>query len=155
METATSKFEGKYLTFLLDEDKYGIEILKVREIIAMVDITPIPNVPDFVQGVINLRGRIIPILDLRIKLGFTAIEYIDHTCIIIVEYNNTNIGIVVDHVSEVIDLKGADLEMAPLVGVKLKGEFILVLGKIDNKIVTILNVDKIISSEEFVLEENV
>ncbi|MBN2124837.1 MAG: purine-binding chemotaxis protein CheW, partial [Deltaproteobacteria bacterium] len=109
--------EGKYLTFTLDNREYGIGILKIKEIIGMMPITPVPRTPDFVKGVINLRGKVIPVLDLRLRFGMESMEYSDRTCIIVVEIagkaGRVMIGIVVDSVSEVLNIKGEDIEDAP------------------------------------------
>jgi purine-binding chemotaxis protein CheW len=108
------KKEGKYLTFTLADEEYGIGILKIREIIGMMPITTIPQTPQFVKGVINLRGKVIPIIDLRQKFGMESIDYTDRTCIIVVEIDgtvgNVQIGIVVDSVSEVLNIKKEDIE---------------------------------------------
>ena len=93
---------GKYLTFALAEEEYGLEILKVREIISMSEITSVPKTPQYVKGVINLRGKVIPVIDLRLKFTMEEIPYTDETCIIVVDVNGGEMGIIVDHVSEVL-----------------------------------------------------
>ena len=116
--------EGKYLTFSLAEEEYGIGILKVKEIIGMMAITTMPQAPSYVKGVINLRGKVIPVVDLRLKFGLEEMEYTDRTCIIVVEIktntDNVLIGIVVDAVSEVLNVKAADIEDTPTFGVAVK-----------------------------------
>ena len=116
--------EGKYLTFTLAEEEYGIGILKIKEIIGMLPITSVPQTPDFVKGVINLRGKVIPVIDLRLRFGIREIDYTERTCIIVVEIagqaGTVLIGIVVDSVSEVLNVKGDDIEDTPTFGTKLE-----------------------------------
>src|SRR3989304_7703414 len=115
--------EGKYLTFTLAKEEYGIGILKVKEIIGMMPITTVPRTPGFVKGVINLRGKVIPVVDLRLKFDMDEMEYTERTCIIVVEIAGASepglIGIVVDAVSEVLNVKGADIGDTPTFGAKL------------------------------------
>ena len=120
--------EGKYLTFALADEEYGISILKVKEIIGMMSITSVPQTPEFVKGVINLRGKVIPVVDLRLKFGMEATEYTERTCIIVVEIEGTSgailMGIVVDAVSEVLNIKGENIENTPTFGTNLDIEYI-------------------------------
>ena len=109
----TSAVEGKFLTFVLGDEIYGIEILKAREIIGLMDITTVPQTPDYMKGVINLRGKVIPVIDLRMKFRMQEEEHTKETCVIVVEVNNTSIGIIVDSVSEVSDINSGDIENAP------------------------------------------
>ena len=115
--------EGKYLTFSLDREEYGIGILKVKEIIGMMRITPVPQTPEYVKGVINLRGKVIPVIDLRLRFGMAAVSYTERTCIVVVEIDSStgklHIGIVVDSVSEVINIKDCDIEDTPAFGTAL------------------------------------
>ena len=117
LNKAIMEKEGKYLTFALAREEYGLEILKVREIIGYMDITAVPQTPDYVKGVINLRGQVIPVIDLRAKFGMETTETTEETCIIVVEINQSgrkfSTGIVVDHVQEVLDIAGEDIEDAP------------------------------------------
>jgi purine-binding chemotaxis protein CheW len=117
---ATTIKTGKYLTFSLKEEEYGIGILKVKEIIGMMPITSVPRTPDFVKGVINLRGKVIPVVDLRLKFSMESISYTDRTCIIVVEIESDAatvfIGIVVDAVSEVLNITERDIEETPTFG---------------------------------------
>ncbi|MDY6842623.1 MAG: chemotaxis protein CheW, partial [Thermodesulfobacteriota bacterium] len=114
--------EGKYLTFTLAEEEYGISILKIKEIIGMMPITFVPQTPEFVKGVINLRGKVIPVVDLRLRFGMESIDYTERTCIIVVEIegqaDTVLTGIVVDSVSEVLNIKGEDIEDTPTFGTK-------------------------------------
>ncbi len=135
---ALTEKEGKYLTFALGPEEYGLEILKVREIIGYMDITAVPQTPDDVKGVINLRGQVIPVIDLRAKFGMPAAETTDQTCIIVVEIEQNDrkfsTGIVVDHVQEVLDIAGADIEDAPKFDTNVATDFILGMGKIGDSV---------------------
>ncbi len=102
-----SGHEGKFLTFALSNEEYGIEILKVREIMGIMEITPVPQTPDYMKGVINLRGKVVPIIDLRLKFAMPEVEHTKETCIIVAEVGTAQVGIIVDSVSEVTDIKGA------------------------------------------------
>ena len=143
---------GKYLTFSLAKEEYGIGILKVKEIIGMMAITTIPRTPPFVKGVINLRGKVIPIIDLRLKFNMEAIPYTDRTCIIVVEIDSDAstvlIGIVVDAVSEVLNIREDEIEDTPKFGTKLNTEYILGMAKIQKGVKILLNIDQVLSAEE-------
>jgi purine-binding chemotaxis protein CheW len=140
--------EGKYLTFVLGDEEYGLEILKVREIIGHMDITAVPRTPDYVKGVINLRGQVIPVIDLRSKFGMQATETTEKTCIIVVQIDHDgrgiNTGIVVDEVSEVLDIEGEDIEEAPSFGADVDTDFILGMGKIGDSVKILLDIDKVL-----------
>lgn len=140
--------EGKYLTFVLSHEEYGLEILKVREIIGFMGITAVPQTPDYVKGVINLRGQVIPVVDLRAKFGMPAMEVTDETCIIVVEIcqgdRAFNTGIVVDHVQEVLDIAGQDIEEAPQFGSSVDTNFILGMGKIGDTVKILLDIDRVL-----------
>ena len=139
---------GKYLTFGLAEEEYGLEILKVREIIVMMDITAVPRTPEFVRGVINLRGKVIPVVDLRTKFGMEAVAQTDSTCIIVVDVNGVEMGIVVDEVSEVLDIRTEEIEDAPSFGANVDTEFILGMGKTNERVTILLDIGKVLASEE-------
>ncbi len=143
---------GKYLTFKLDAEEYGLEILKVQEIIKMMDITKVPRTPAFVRGVINLRGKVIPVVDLRLKFGMEGRETTDKTCVIVVQvtqaYNAVTMGTIVDEVSEVLDIAAGQLEPAPDFGTAVDTAFILGMGKVARKVVMLLDIDKVLSSGE-------
>jgi len=143
---------GKYLTFTLAEEEYGIGILKVKEIIGMMPITTVPRTPEFIKGVINLRGKVIPIIDLRLKFNMDAIPYSDRTCIIVVEIDSDKatvlIGIVVDAVSEVLNIREEEIEDTPQFGTRLNTEYILGMAKIQKGVKILLNIDQVLSSEE-------
>ena len=144
--------DGKYLTFSLAKEEYGIGILKVREIIGMLAITPVPQTPAFVKGVINLRGQVIPVVDLRLKFGMAELEYTERTSIIVVEVRGQNsnipIGIVVDAVSEVVNIKGEDIEDTPTFGTRLDTDYILGMAKTDGGVKILLDIDRVLSAEE-------
>jgi purine-binding chemotaxis protein CheW len=144
--------EGKYLTFTLAEEEYGIGILKVKEIIGMIAITPIPKTPPYVKGVINLRGKVIPVIELRLKFGIPPMEYTERTCIIVIEVSkevgHVLIGILVDSVSEVLNIKGADIEDTPSFGTRLDTDFILGLAKTGGSIKILLDIDRVMNVDE-------
>ena len=141
--------EGKYLTFFLSNEEYGLEILKVREIISVMEITSVPQTPDFIKGVINLRGKVIPVVDLRLKFGMPEKSYTKETCTIVVDVRGLMMGIVVDTVSEVLDIAESDIEPPPAFGSTIKTDFILGMGKIKGEIKILLSIDRVLSSEEF------
>lgn len=148
-----SHLAGKYLTFRLAEEGYGLEILKVQEIIGLMSITRVPRTPEFIRGVINLRGKVIPVVDLRLKFGFDKKENTDKTCIIVVQVEKTSdesviMGIIVDEVSEVLDIKAEQIEPAPSFGASVDTDFILGMGKASQKVVMLLDVDKVMSKNE-------
>jgi purine-binding chemotaxis protein CheW len=149
---ATPIKTGKYLTFTLDEEEYGIGILKVKEIIGMMPITSVPRTPEFVKGVINLRGKVIPVIDLRLKFDMGEISYTKRTCIIVVEIDSKEgtvlIGIVVDSVSEVLNIQETEIEETPAFGTRLNTEYILGMAKIQGGVKILLNIDRVLSDEE-------
>jgi purine-binding chemotaxis protein CheW len=139
---------GKYLTFVLAGEEYGLEILKVREIIGMMDITAVPRTPEFVKGVINLRGKVIPVVDLRLKFGMQQADQTAETCIIVVYVGDMEMGILVDKVSEVLDISGEDIEEAPSFGVNVDTEFILGIGKAGGKVTILLDIGRVLTKED-------
>jgi purine-binding chemotaxis protein CheW len=147
--------EGKYLTFKLAGEEYGIGILKVKEIIGMMPITTVPRTPDYVKGVINLRGKVIPVIDLRLKFGMQEMGYSERTCIIVVEIRGQNgailIGIVVDAVSEVLNIRSSEIEETPNFGASLETQYILGMAKMNGGVKILLDIDKVLSTEEVAL----
>ncbi len=145
--------EGKYLTFALAHEEYGLEILKVREIIGYMDITAVPQTPHHVKGVINLRGQVIPVIDLRAKFGMETTDVTEETCIIVVEISQGghkfSTGIVVDHVQEVLDIAGEDIEEAPQFGSSVYTNFILGMGKIGDTVKILLDIDRVLAGTDF------
>jgi purine-binding chemotaxis protein CheW len=149
--------EGKYLTFSLANEEYGIGILKVKEIIGMMPITTVPQTPEFVKGVINLRGKVIPVLDLRRRFGMDPVDYTERTCIIVVEIagtaGNVMIGVVVDSVSEVLSIKAEAIEDTPTFGIKLNTDYILGMAKIGKNVKILLDIDRVLGADEISLLE--
>ena len=147
--TAPQDASGKYLTFLLDNEEYGLEILKVRELIGIMGITKVPQTPDFVEGVINLRGKVIPVIDLRSKFGLPRAEYNEATCIIVVDVGML-MGIIVDTVQEVHDISANNIEPPPNLGSAVDTDFILGMGKVNDGVKILLDIDKVLTSQELV-----
>lgn len=143
---------GKYLTFALGREEYGLEILKVREIIGYMEITAIPRTPHCVRGVINLRGQVISVVDLRAKFGMDSAERTDQTCIIVVETRagsrKLNTGIIVDRVSEVLEIASESIEPAPEFDAGVQTQFILGMGKIGDSVKILLDIDKVLAGDE-------
>ncbi len=145
-----SKLEGKYLTFALGNEEYGVGILKVREIIGIMEITSVPHTPTYIKGVINLRGRVIPVLELRVKFEMEPLEYTDRTCIIVVEIDGPSgqiqVGMLVDSVSEVLHIVSEEIEPPPAFGTTKNLEYIMGIGKIKGQVKILLDVDHVIGS---------
>ena len=141
--------EGKYLTFALAHEEYGLEILKVREIIGYIDVTAVPQTPHYVKGVINLRGQVIPVVDLRAKFGMETTGVTDETCIIVVEIaqgsRKFSTGIVVDRVQEVLDIPGDNIEEAPQFDSSVDTDFILGMGKVGDSVKILLDIDRVLA----------
>ena len=144
--------QGKYLTFALGKEEYGLEILKVREIIGYMAITPVPRVPFYIKGVINLRGQVIPVVDLRTKLGMEECDITDQTCIIVVEVQQANTqftaGIIVDHVQEVLDIQAESIDESLSLGSHVNLSLILGMAKIGHSVKILLDIDKVLAGEE-------
>ena len=139
--------EGKYLTFALGKEDYGLEILKVREIIGMMNITAVPQVPGYVKGVINLRGKVIPVIDLRLKFGMKEIDTTVETCVIVINLNEVLIGIIIDKVKEVLDIKQGNIEPAPNLGANVHTDYILGIGKVSETVKILLNIEKVLGED--------
>ena len=152
LNRAIMEKEGKYLTFALANEEYGLEIMKVREIFGYMDITAVPRTPAYVKGVINLRGQVIPVIDLRAKFGMETTDVTEETCIIVVEItqgdHKFDTGIVVDHVQEVLDIAGEDIEESPQFDSSVNTEFILGMGKIGDSVKILLDIDKVLNSDD-------
>ena len=155
----------KFLTFTLGDEEYGQEILRVREIIGMIDITPLPQTPEYVKGVINLRGKIIPVIELRVKFAMESIDYTEETCIIVVEVTDGlnpdeqfHMGVIVDSVSEVLDIPRNQIEPAPQFGCTVNTEYIMGMGKVhgkgkgkgkdNDKVIILLDINKVMTHTE-------
>ncbi len=151
-EVKVSEELEQYLTFVLDKEEYGVPILSVRGIQGWEKTTPIPNSPDFVMGIINLRGEVVPIVDLRRRFGLPAIEYSANTVVIVVRVEQGNsektVGLVVDAVADVHDIKGEDMRESPDFGSEIKQEFVRSLGLIGEKMVIILDINRMVDWRE-------
>ena len=145
--------EGKYLTFSLANEEYGLEILKVSEIIGYMEITVVPRTPAYVKGVINLRGQVIPVIDLRAKFGIETTDIDEETCIIIVETGlgsrSFSAGIIVDHLEEVFDIAADDIEKAPQFNSGVNADFILGMGKVGDSVKILLDIDRVLAGDDF------
>jgi purine-binding chemotaxis protein CheW len=152
-KTAVESHTDKYLTFkLAGGEEYGLDILKVQEIIGIMPITSVPRTPKFVRGVINLRGRVIPVVDLRVKFDVAAPEDDERTCIVVVQVAGKSgvavMGVVVDEVSEVVDIAAEQIEETPEFGSDIETEFVLGIGKVGSRVVMLLDIDKVLSPSE-------
>lgn len=145
----------QYLTFELADEVFALDVAKVREILEFTSITKVPQTPEFMRGVINLRGSVVPVIDLRLNFNMKCTEQTVNTCIIVVEVNLDGevivLGVQADSVQEVVEMEPEHIEPAPNIGTKLNTEFIKGMGKIDNEFVMILDIDKVFSSEDLVL----
>ena len=143
---------AQYLTFKLSDEIFAVEVSKVREILEYIKITKVPRTPEFMRGVINVRGSVVPVLDLRLKFGMSVTEQSINTCIIVLEINfegeTTILGALADSVQEVIELEPDQIEPAPKIGTQLRTEFIKGIGKRDNEFIMILDIDRVFSGEE-------
>ena len=141
-------FGGKYLTFYLGKEEYGLPILVVREIIGMLAITMVPGTESWLRGVINLRGKIIPVCDLRVKFGMSAVETGERSCIVVVQTHDFEMGIVVDQVSEVVDLQEQSVDAAPNLGSQVRTDYLLGIGTTGGKVRLLLDIDKALSTSD-------
>ena len=148
---SSTSLAGKYLTVVLDNEAYGLNVLKIREIIRLQKITPVPQMPDFVKGVINLRGRVIPVVDLRVKFGLKA-EFTERTCVVVVQVRLSveqvvQMGLIVDSVEEVVNLTGQDIEPTPEFGAKVDTAYLLGMAKVKGQVKTLLDIDRVVAPE--------
>lgn len=143
---------GKYMVFMLAGEEYGIDILKVQEIIGIIDVTRVPKMPNYIKGVINLRGKIIPVINLRMKFGIEEVEYTDKTCIIVVQVvrgeKSVTMGVVVDEVEEVVDISSEQIEATPDFGSQIDMNFVMGIGKVGKKVKLLLDIDRVMSSDD-------
>ena len=148
--STTAASAGKYLTVVLANEAYGLSVLKIREIIRLQKITPVPQLPDCVKGVINLRGRVIPVVDLRVKFGLAA-EFTERTCIVVVQVRlgdqPVQMGLIVDSVEEVVNLSADDIEPTPDFGVRVDTSYLLGMAKVKGQVKTLLDIDRVIAPE--------
>lgn len=141
---------GKYLTFFLASEEYGVEILKVQEIIGRMPITPVPLTSKYIRGVINLRGKIHPIMDLKIKFGMDETQMTDETCIIVIKTSTLMMGILVDKVSEVVNVASGDIEDTPSFGAEVNTEYLLGVGKAGGRVRLLLDIEKVITATDVI-----
>lgn len=150
--TDLARLAGKYLTFRLGAEDYGLQILKVQEIIGMMNVTRVPRMPDFVRGIINLRGKLIPVVDLREKFNLEKQADTLKTCIIVVEIvfseSKITLGVLVDNVSEVMNISEKEIEGPPQIGMHVNTEFMLGMGKLNQKVIMLLDIDRVLGSGE-------
>jgi len=148
----TDARSGKYLTFQLANEEFGIRVLKVREIMGLLDITAVPQTPAHVKGVVNLRGKVIPVIDLRVKFGLPVVEYTQRTCIVVTQLQGETgpvlIGTIVDGVSEVLNLTGAEIEDTPDFGEDVTGGYLLGMAKVKGKVKILLDIDRVLTASE-------
>ncbi len=159
MNGTTINETRQYLTFKLSDEMFGVDVAQVREILDYIKITKVPQTPDFMCGVINLRGSVVPVVDMNLKFSMAKTERTVNTCIVVVEVNidgdTTVLGALVDSVQEVFEIEPENIEPAPRIGTKLKTEFIKGMGKHNERFIIILDIDKIFSSEELLsVKEN-
>lgn len=149
-DTQAKPMDQKFLTFFLANEEYGLEILKVQEIIGLLPITRVPRTPPFVRGVINLRGKVISVVDLRLKFGMPEKESTAETCIIVVQATGMEMGIIVDKVSEVLAIAADEIEDAPSFGTAVNTDYILGIGKSQGKVKLLLDIERVLSTNELV-----
>jgi purine-binding chemotaxis protein CheW len=148
MELDEDTQRGRYLTFILDKETYGIEIRYVTEIIGIQAITEIPELPEYLKGIINLRGKIIPVMDVRLRFNKEPMEYNDRTCIIVIDINNISIGLIVDRVAEVLTISDQDIVDPPKMGKELSNRYIKSIGKVGNDVKLLLDCEKLLSEDD-------
>ena len=152
MTGTTTSSSQQYVTFSLGDELFGVEVTRTREILSLTPVTKVPQTPDYLLGVINLRGQVVPVVDMRLKLGMAAGEQTEDTCIIVVEVQVEDESIVVgalaDAVREVLEVRSDQIEPPPRLGTRLKTEFITGMGKVDDHFIILLNIDRIFSSDE-------
>lgn len=135
---------GKFLSFFLGEEEYAIEILKVQEIIGLMPITPVPKMPDYIRGVLNLRGKIVPVMNLRLRFGLSAVEDTDETCVIVVQDGKYLMGVLVDKVSEVADIVSSQIEEVPSFGIEADTDYLAGIAKVEESVKMIVDVHKVV-----------
>ncbi len=148
-----SNLGGKYLTFKLFGETYGLDILKVQEIIGIMEITRLPRTPEYLRGIINLRGRVIPVLELRAKFELESVEDTKRTCIIVMRIQTRDkdliMGILVDEVSEVLDIAHEDISETPEMGEGIRTEYLSGIGKVNKSVIMLLNIERVLTNQEY------
>ncbi|OPY12176.1 MAG: Chemotaxis protein CheW [Syntrophus sp. PtaB.Bin001] len=160
MSTADISETTQYLTFRLTEEIFAVDVAKVREILDYTPATKVPGTPEFMRGVINVRGNVVPVVDMRLKFGLTATEKTVDTCIVVMEItvdeDSTVVGALVDSVQEVFELEGNQIELPPRIGTRWRTEFIKGIGKRNNELIIILDIDRVFSTSELgIIQENI
>lgn len=149
---------SQYLTFYLNEEIFALNIIKIREVLEFDQVTTVPRTPDFVRGVINLRGEVVPVMDLHLKFGMASTEKTVNTCIIIVEVSLDNnpviLGVLADSVQEVLEIEPKMIDPAPNIGMNINSDYILGMGKKDDYFIIILNIDKVFTSHELAVAKD-
>lgn len=148
-ENSEDTLKGRYLTFIIDKETFGIEIRFVMEIVGIQTITEMPEMPDFMKGIINLRGKIIPVMDIRIRFGKIPREYDDRTCVIVIDFKGTSVGFIVDSVSEVLTIQEAEITDRPTLSTGESRGFINKIGKSAHSVILLLDCGKLLDAEEF------
>ncbi len=154
VEGLFEKSGGKLLTFMLGKQEYGIQILEAREVVGMMHIDPVPQTPDFMKGVINLRGKIIPVIDLRSKFEMEKADYTGDTCIVVVDIKGKMTGVIVDFLSGVITLEKNNFEESPDLGSNIQTDFITGMAKLEKRLIIVLDMGKILSNKELLQVHN-
>jgi len=159
MEESSTVNSKQYVTFCLAEELFGVEVSRTREILSVISVTSVPQTPDYMLGVINLRGQVVPVIDMRLKLGLSATDETQDTCIIVVEVlvdgEPIVVGALADAVREVLEIKSDAIEPPPRLGTRLNTEFIKGMGKIDEEFLILLDIDKIFNSDELALVQEI
>jgi len=148
METSEDTQKGKFLTFSVGKESYGIEIKFVTEIIGIQDITQVPELPDYVMGIINLRGKIIPVIDVRIRFKKEAKDYNDRTCIVVIDIKSASVGLIVDNVAEVINIDDSNIVPPPSMKMGFHNRYVRGIGKVGNEVKLLLDCDKLLNDDE-------
>jgi len=158
MEDMNNTSSQQYVTFSLGKELFGVEVSKTREILSLTPVTKVPQTPDYLLGVINLRGQVVPVVDMRLKLGLPAGAETEDTCIIVVDVlvdgETITVGALADAVREVLEIRSDQIEPPPRLGTRLKTEFITGMGKIDEQFMILLNIDRIFNSDELALVQD-
>ena len=158
MQETTTASSQQYVTFSLGDELFGVEVTRAREILSVTPVTKVPQTPEYLLGVINLRGQVVPVVDMRLKLGLPVSEETEETCIIVVEVQvdgeSIIVGALADAVREVLEIRTDQIEPAPRLGTRLKTEFITGMGKIGEQFLILLNIDRIFSSDELAVVQD-
>lgn len=158
MEASNVAGSQQYVTFSLGEELFGVEVTRAREILSVTPVTKVPQTPEYLLGVINLRGQVVPVVDMRLKLGLPVTEVTEDTCVIVVEVQidgeSIIVGALADAVREVLEIRSDQIEPPPRLGTRLKTEFITGMGKVNEQFLILLNIDRVFSSEELAIVQD-